>query len=1455
LPVADDERTMTSVPGRCLVGSAVVSEVSLVGRIAVRAAGTALDERALPGRQPRLAFSLLLLERHRAVTRDELAENLWVTRRPETWETAIRGVVGRVRGFVVASGLGGRDAVRTHLGSYRMDLPDPVAVDVEVATAALRRAERALEAGDSRRTVEEAGRARGILVRPFLPGIDGPWVEDRRRDLHLCVLRSLELLAEARIALGEHGYAVRAAEDAIALDALRESAHRSLVRALAGSGNGAAAVRAYERCRRLLADELGVDPSPETQQLQQELLRGVPSVHGRSSAVGVGAPTLARPEPPAAATVPPYLGLRTFEEEHAVWFFGRSADVSRGLDTLAPQRFLAVLGPSGSGKSSLVRAGLVPALRRGALPGSDTWAVRVFRPGSRPVEALAREVAQVGPRATGIIAPLGAAPAALHDRVDRAHQEGLSAERVLLVIDQLEEVFTLCPDEDERATFLELLATAAATAGGRTIVVVTLRADFYPRLAQHPAFGDLASAHQILVADMDEVGLGEAVEEPAKVAGLVLEPGLTSSILRDVARRPGALPLLGHALFELWRRRVGSALTLASYHASGGVEGSVAQRGEETYLALTAEQRAAARRVLLRLTQPGDGTPDTRRRVPRSELTPGWDGDEDVDRAVEEFAAARLVTIGTVGPVGEPYVELSHEALLRSWPRLREWIDEDRAGLLVHRRVTAAATEWARLERDAGALYRGAHLAEALAWAERDPGAANPVEREFLGASRAVEEDDRRRRVRRLRWTAATLAVGLVAVAALGLVATSQAARLAEEVRLSTARELAAASVVSLGTDPERSILLALESVDGLAGSTSVPPEVEEALHRAVRSSRVVRQVPQGGSALAVHPSGDRFVTGGSDGTATVWDLETGERQFTLDRHEAAVVAIDVSPDGELIATAGAEGTVRLWDAATGDPQKVLRGHDGEVSSVAFRPDGAEVATAGIDATVRTWDAATGEETRSLEGHEEWVFGVTYSPDGRRLVSTSEIGDGGPTTIVWDLDASERAYEVVHGDWGVDEGVFSPDGTLLVTAGADATARVWDAETGAPRLSFSRHVGNVFSVDVSPDGRRVVTSGGDATARVWEIATGRELMVLSGHGAAVHRTRFTPDGRHVLTGGGDGTTRIWDVTAGGARDHLTVPAAALITATVAFSPDGTMFAAPREPTGVTLWNATTGDEVRTLRGPEIKLANLAFSPDGRWLAATSDLIDVIPVWDVASGQLERALAGHEDAVHAVSFARDGRLLSAGWDGTARIWDVTTGRHERLDHPGEFTLVAIASPDGTDIVTADEGGKVTIWDAATLGIRQEFTAHDDAVTAATFGPGQLLLTASNDGTVRGWDRASGEQLEEFGAEDAPFEDVAVSPDGTLVAAAASDGTVKLWDLRTKRRRLTLHGHTLKATSVDFSPDGRLLASASPDGTAALHLLPLDKFVVEARSRLTRTLTHAECAEYLRSARCP
>jgi DNA-binding SARP family transcriptional activator len=640
----------------------VNAQIVLAGRIAVQAGDAIVDERVLPGRQPRLALALLVVERERPVTVEELAENLWPEQRPETWQTALRGVVSRVRGFVVAAGLGPRELVHAHAGTYQLLPTTDLEVDIERAVADADLAGAALAADDATGAADLAARARSVLARPLLPGVGSPWVEAERRELALALHRALDVLGEARLRLGDHSGAATAAEAAIAADPFRESAYRLLIRSLDAAGDGAAGLRVYDRCRVLLADELGVDPAPETQALYLELLqRPAPTV------TELPRPSVREAPPALAGDEPPYLGLQTFDERDAARFFGRAADVARLLDRLGETRFLAVIGSSGSGKSSLVRAGLIPALRRGALPGSDRWSIQVLRPGAAPVRTLAHEMVDLDRSSLDRDATfrrLLRDDRELHELVRRARQHGLDAAGVLVVVDQLEEVFTLCSDVEQRRAFLDNLTTAATTLDGRTIVIATLRADFYGRLADHPRLADLASAHQFLVPPMDEVGLAAAIEGPAHAAGLRLEPRLTETILRDVARQPGALPLLGHALLELWRHRSGSRLTLDGYQAAGGVEGALAQRAEVLHGSLATDEQVVTRRVMLRLTQPGDGTADTRRRVAFSELVNREEQRATVERVVATLTDARLLTAGGQ-PEGERHVEVAHEALIR----------------------------------------------------------------------------------------------------------------------------------------------------------------------------------------------------------------------------------------------------------------------------------------------------------------------------------------------------------------------------------------------------------------------------------------------------------------------------------------------------------------------------------------------------------------------------------------------------------------------------------------------------------------------------------------------------------------------------------------------------------------------------------------------------------------------
>jgi WD40 repeat protein/DNA-binding SARP family transcriptional activator len=1396
----------------------MVARISLAGRIAAQTEHAALDERALPGRQPRLAFALLVSERHRAVERDELADNLWAGTRPSTWEPALRGVVSRVREYLVTAGFGGKELLRTEAGSYRLGPLMGVEVDLEVAARQVEHSEAALRRGASVEAAAAAARARGVFTRPLLAGTDGPWVDAKRRELALFHLRALDVLAQARLAVGDTVHAAMAAEAAIATDPFRESAHRNLIRAHARAGNRAAGLLAYERCRRLLAEELGVDPSAELQALHLDLLR----VDGPGWPSPPGSPL----SPVAAEPVsPPYLGLRTFEEEHASWFFGRDADTVRLLDRLERTRFLAVLGASGSGKSSLVRAGLVAALRAGALPGSDTWALRVIRPGTDP---------------------LGSLTAALRT-LESKTEDTTPERRVVLVVDQLEEIFTLCNAAPRQRAFFDALVTAATSAAGATVVVVSLRADFYPRLADHPQLSDLASAHQFLVTPLDEVGLAEAVEGPARLAELTLEAGLTQTILRDVARRPGALPLLQHALLELWQHRRERTLTLAGYRATGGVEGALAQRAETTYAGLSPTDQQIVRRVLLRLTNPDDGGHYTRRRVAMAELASSGEDQAAVDRVVATLIAVRLLTSDAEG--GERSVEVSHEALIQGWPRLRDWVNEDRTGLQIHRRLTLAAGEWFRLGRDDDALYRGARLTEAAAWAERDPSAANPLERAFLEASRQLADSEAERdRERRRR------------AEKLAAVARRQSARLAKEARTSTARELAAVAVANLDIDPERSILLALEAVEATrAADGHVVREAEEALHRAVKRSRVVRSVPQGGRGLALATDGTRFVTCSEDGTPTLWSFH-GDLLRVFASHDSAVLATAISADGHLLATGTADGALRLWDLRSVTTARVVGSHDGPVTGVAFSPDAEHLASTSQDRTVRIWPLRQGGPPRELTGHEDAATDVTYSPDGTKLATGSDDF----TARIWEL-ATGRSLVLREHVWQVLGIAFSPDGRRVATASNDGTARLWDTTTGSPLRTFPHQQVAICAVAFTPDGRRLVTGSSDGSAQVWDAETGRPHLTLAGHTGPVDALAVTPDGRHVLTTSADHTTRCWDISVAGGRDWLTTPSAALRYATLAFSPDATCFAVPRDEDGLTIRDSRTGEVIQTLTGHPAKIVLPRFSPDGAFVAgagangwstfASPFGGESLPYWDLRTGGL-RILRGHTDLVSGVAFDPDGRrIITTSLDGTIRIWDDTSGETRRTLALHGAAVGVDLQADGWRVAVTHEDGRVELWQEAVEGPIASLCGHAKPVTSVAFG-GDMLVTGCRDEGVAGvFDLATGRQRTLLRGHDAPLVHVALSPDGTHAATTGEDGTVKLWDTSSGLERMTFYGHVLGAHGVAFSPDGRLLASTSVDGTAALHLLPVDEFVALARTRVTRPLSDDERRRYLRQRTGP
>lgn len=1176
-------------------------------------------------------------------------------------------------------------------------------------------------------------------------------------------------------------------------------------------------------------------------------------------------------EPLPEGTQPCYRGLQAFEEQHAHLYYGREALVRQLLlrmemmlddslpDSLQIGRFLAVLGASGSGKSSLIRAGLIPKLRAGELEGSGDWHIRLLKPGQRPLTALATTLRTLITDRS-LTTELLAVDLWKDGRsLSRIFDENRPQQRLILVIDQFEEIFTLCHDERERRKFIENLLYAATVSSGPVLVLLTMRADFYHHCAAYRDLANRIANQQILVGAMNEMELRQAIVQPAQQIGLRFEPGLVIKILDDVAQQPGALPLLQHALLELWERRQGRLLTLRAYLASGGVQGAIAKRADDIYGQFSEAEQTAVRRIMLRLTEPGEkGSKATSRRAVPTEFFGTETDDLAVRHVLRTLAEARLVTLG------DESVEVAHEALIRSWPALQEWLAEDQEGLRIHRHLSDAAQSWAALERDGGELYRGVRLARALEWAEDHPQELNVLEQEFLqnsrelGERRAREAEERRQRElaqaqelaaaeheraeiekrssSRLRYLAAFLAIAFIA--ALGATWFAY-----QQQQIVDARRLAFAAQAQRDISPETAVLLAYEAINRRHDSQS-----EQALRDALLSftwrSRLLLDTHTNRVASATFsPDGLRILSVSWDNTAVLYDTASGVEVATLTGHEDRVIKGRFSPTGHFIATGSEDGTARLWDNngaliavlahtdevtdvqfspngqqvltasadgtavlwdTTGAPLVNFVGQEGEeITAIAFSPDGTQILTADTSGLALLWQA-DGTQLASFEGHDGELAVVRFSPDGQTVLTASED----MTARLWELSGAEKA--LLQHDEVLTEAVFHPSGELVFTsAGRENRVRVWDM-AGTLSGAFHGHTRLIHTIAFSEDGETVLTSSGDGTARLWSLA-GESLVTLRGHTATVSTAVFSPDGRMVLTASDDQTVRLWE--------PLQEAAPPLVGHTnevenSVYDPSGQFVLTASKDGTARLWSSM-GMLLASFIGHEAQVETAFFSPDQQTILTASE-DGTARLWDWAGNEL--ALMPHDDEVKSAVFSPDGQtILTASKDWLLRLWSANGGLLLTIEGHDNELESAEFSPNGQFILSAAEDSTARLWNLA--GEQLAIFQHEAKVDTAFFSPdGEMVLTTSEDETVRLWDLA-GNELARFEGHDDTVERAVFSSDSSRVLTTSRDRTAKLWDLE-GNEQATLRGHTNVIKWGMFSPDGERIVTASDDGTVRL-----------------------------------
>ncbi len=1140
----------------------------------------------------------------------------------------------------------------------------------------------------------------------------------------------------------------------------------------------------------------------------------------------------------------PFPGLRPFREGEEHLFFGRESQVDTMIDKLAGTYFLAVVGTSGSGKSSLVNCGLRPALHRGLMAKAGTsWRMAQFRPGGEPLKAMTRALATDGGLYSGY---QGAIP--LEEIVDtqlRLSKRGLidtfrkarlpERANVLVVVDQFEELFRyrmLGPSaagdgrdrSQEAVAFVNLLLEAKAQANFPIYIVLTMRSDFLGDCAEFPGLPEAINEGQYLVPRLTREERKAAIAGPVGVGGGEISPVLLTRLVNDVGDNPDQLSILQHALNRTWARwqhegRGGGPLDLPHYEAIGTMARALDQHAEKAFGELETErQKKICKKTFKALTDKGTDPRGIRRPTKLKTLCALADASPaEVAEVIEVFRKPSRSFL--MPPLPDPLepdtvIDISHESLMRVWERLKTWADEEAQSARLYRRLSETAALHAKNEEG---LWRDPQLQLTLLWREKEKpteawaglyGGGFVPAMSFLAESEAQRDQEVREKEERQKWELEQAQ----ALAAEQRHRAEEQARATRRFRLVAEGAFLCALIATLAF-----VFGKLQKEVALVAQGSA----EEASKAALAAARAA--FVKTGEAETEKQAAER-ARKTAEQEARRADREAN-RNLSHELAEASISNLEPDPGLSLLLALHALSVTYNVDRSSDkeaeeDLQQVVQatgrsssGHGNEVVSVAFSSDGSRLATASSDRTAKIWDATSGEQLHTLRGRTSKVMGVAFSPDGKRVATTSADG----TTTMWDAGSGEELFNLPGHGTEASAVAFSHDGTRLATAGQDGTVKVWDAGSGKDLVTLAGHTGMVCAVVFSQDGQRLATASADKTAKIWDISgreiSGKELLTLSGHTDRVSGVAFNFDRTRLATSSWDKTAKVWD--------------------------------------------AESGNELLTLTGHIDRVSGVAFSPD-RGRLATSGWDKTAKVWDAKSGNELLTLAGHSDHVNAVAFSSGGKLATGSTDRTARIWDATSGQPLLILSGYSISgSVLVFSPDGERLATATRDGRVSIWDARSSLELLTLRGQGTAVRIASFSAdGRRLVTAGFDRTIRLWDldrgrevtpvrpghgtvvalNADGSRLATADGKTVIISDsisgqdpltiehsegvcaAAFSPNGERLVTGKEDGTAEVWDAASGEDLHRLSGHRSRVCAVVFSRDGKRVASGSADKTA-------------------------------------